>query len=214
MLLAHGLGGRSDLPIPLSLAVQGAGIAVFVSFVALTFLWRTPRLRGAAAGRPVPPAVQRVIEHPALRVAGQALMLVLATALVVIGLFGPAETDDNIAPHAFYITFWVGLIPASLLLGPVWRYLNPLRLIQGALARLGGLDPDDGLRPYPKRLGYWPAVVTLIAFLWLELVVPTDTRTSPYVVSVFIAVYGFVHLIAGVVYGARWFSRADGFEVY
>jgi hypothetical protein len=26
-----------------------------------------------------------------------------------------------------YILFWVGLAPASVLLGPVWKLLNPLR---------------------------------------------------------------------------------------
>lgn len=48
---------------------------------------------------------------------------------------------------------WVGLVPASLVLGPVWRSLNPLRALSAGLARLGG-DPGYELaRDYPARLG-------------------------------------------------------------
>jgi hypothetical protein len=213
-LLAHGVGTRADLPIPLALAVQGAGIAVFMSFLALTILWKTPRLRGDVAGRPLPLAVQRAVDSATVRTVTRLVMLALAGLLVVVGLTGPGQATDNIAPQAFYITFWVGLIPASLLLGAFWRYASPLRLLQGGLARLSGADPDAGLVALPQRLGYWPAVASLAAFLWLELVVPSETRASPYVVSVFVALYGFVHLAAGTIYGARWFSRSEGFEVY
>ena len=48
--LAHGVGSRADLPVPLGLALYGAGFAVLISFLALVLLWRTPRLHGDAAG--------------------------------------------------------------------------------------------------------------------------------------------------------------------
>jgi hypothetical protein len=140
------------------------------------------------------------------------LVLALALFVVVVGLAGPDETEANIAPWLFHITFWVGLIPASLLLGAFWRYVNPLRLLHGGVARLSGSDPGEGLRRYPERLGYWPAAVSLAAFVWLELVAPA--RDEPYVVASFIAIYGLVHFIAGAVYGDTWFARGDGFEVY
>jgi hypothetical protein len=213
-VLAHGVGTRADLPIPLALAVQGAGIAVFVSFLALTILWKSPRLRGDAAGRPLPPRLQRAVDSAAVRAVVRLVMLAQAALIVVVGLSGPDDAPANIAPQAFYITFWVGLIPASLLLGAFWRYANPLRLVHRGLARLSGIEPDDGLMALPQRLGYWPAVASLAAFLWLELVVPSETRASPYVVSVFVAAYGFLHLLAASIYGARWFDRGDGFEVY
>ena len=212
LFLAHGLGGRSDLPIPLGLAVRAAGAAVFVSFVALAFLWPEPRLRGAEAGRPLPAVLQRVVDSPVTRTVLRVLVLALALFVVVVGLAGPDETEANIAPWLFHITFWVGLIPASLLLGAFWRYVNPLRLLHGGVARLSGSDPGEGLRRYPERLGYWPAAVSLAAFVWLELVAPA--RDEPYVVASFIAIYGLVHFIAGAVYGDTWFARGDGFEVY
>ena len=54
-LLAHGIGGREDLPLPLGWAVAGAAVAVVVSFVALgAAVARAPaggRGRGPAAAR-------------------------------------------------------------------------------------------------------------------------------------------------------------------
>lgn len=43
-LPAHGVGNRHDLPLPFAFLVVGASLALLISFVALGFLWRTPRL--------------------------------------------------------------------------------------------------------------------------------------------------------------------------
>ncbi|HVD63975.1 MAG TPA: hypothetical protein VNC14_06750, partial [Lapillicoccus sp.] len=42
---AHGVGNRSDLPLPFEALVIGAALALLASFVGLAFLWREPRLR-------------------------------------------------------------------------------------------------------------------------------------------------------------------------
>ena len=44
IVLAHGVGTRADLPIPVNLAIIGGGAAVLVSFVALGALWPQSRL--------------------------------------------------------------------------------------------------------------------------------------------------------------------------
>lgn len=213
LLIAHGIGGRSDLPIPRALAVQGAAVAVFASFVAVALLWREPKLTGGAAGRPVPLGLQQFIDAPATRFVVRLLVLAVTAFAVVAGVAGSPEGNLNIAPWLFYIWFWVGvMLVLSLLFGPVWRFVNPLRLAHALLARLSGSRPEEGLRPLPPALGYWPAVVSLAAFLWLELVYVD--RDSPYVVSVFMAVYIAVHLGAAAVFGSDWFTRGDGFEVY
>ena len=38
MFLAHGVGTRSDLPLPVSLAAIGAGMVLIISFVVLAAL--------------------------------------------------------------------------------------------------------------------------------------------------------------------------------
>ncbi|MDQ3764902.1 MAG: hypothetical protein M3460_26325 [Actinomycetota bacterium] len=62
-----------------------------------------------------------------LRVALQGVTLATVVLVCVVGLAGPRVTERDLAPWVFYIIFWVGLVPASLLLDPVWRVLNPLR---------------------------------------------------------------------------------------
>jgi hypothetical protein len=136
----------------------------------------------------------------------------LSAAVCLIGFFGPHDVTRNIAPWAFYVTFWVGIVPASLLFGPVWRVVNPLRLVHGALARVLRLDPQRGMWALPERLSYWPAAVSLAAFAYLELVVPN--RSDPRVVAWFIVIYAVVHTTAALVFGQHWFDRGDGFEVY
>lgn len=53
-LLAPGVGGRSDLPVPADYALVAAVVTLLVSFAVLGLAWRTPRFRGDASGRPLP----------------------------------------------------------------------------------------------------------------------------------------------------------------
>jgi hypothetical protein len=213
-ILAHGLGGRSDLPVPIWMAQYAAVAALVVSFAMVTTYWKTPRFEGGAAseGRPLPDALQRFADAPATRTGLRVLGLLLAGVTIVVAAFGPNNSGTNPAPTWLYVWFWVGLVLASLLLGPIWRLLNPLRTISAGLARLAG-DPDqERVRPMPTRLGYWPAAAGLTVFTWLELVYPY--RDEPYTLLVFFVVYAWVQLVAAFRYGQDWYARGDAFEVY
>ncbi|MCA1824716.1 MAG: hypothetical protein LC640_10770 [Frankia sp.] len=210
--LAHGVGSRADLPIPVWLALYGAGLAVVISFAALRVLWPQPRLQGAAAGRPVTGWLAGVLDSAAFRAVVRGVVALVAAVAVLGALFGTADTENSLAVYLFYVELWVGLVVVSLLLGPVWRAVNPLRSLHAAAARLAGGDPDSGVIALPTAIGYWPAAASLAAFAWLELVPPW--RVEPRVVGVFLVLYAMAHLVAAAVYGAQWFDRCDGFEVY
>ena len=209
IVLAHGVGTRTDLPIPLTLTLYGAGLAVAISFAALLLLWRTPRLNTPDSGIALPLGLQRVLDAPAFRRTAQAVMLAVAALVTVVALVGPPSTNSNLAPYALYITLWVGLVPASLLLGPVWRIVNPLRLLHRGLAAVAGPAPAADRA---VAWGYWPAAVALAVFVWLELVPPG--RSDPRTVGTFLVLYAVVQLVASLWFGERWFSRGDAFEVY
>jgi hypothetical protein len=209
LILAHGVGSRADLPVPLALALYGAALAVIVSFLALVLLWRTPKLRGNAAGHPLPRGVQAVVDSPVLRWLARAVVLFLTLVVVAVALVGPPSPNDNLSPYALYVTLWVGLIPASLLLGSFWKYVNPLRTLHAGLAKITGPAPAEGRLP---ALGYWPAAVALLVFVWLELVLPG--RAEPRTIGVFLVLYGVAQLVAALWFGSGWFARGDGFEVY
>ena len=96
----------------------------------------------------------------------------LLVLVVVAGLFGVQSPPiSNFAPTFIYVIFWVGLVPASILFGDVFKAFNPWRAIARGTAfvasRVAG--PLPASFPYPARLGHWPAVATLLCFTWMEL---------------------------------------------
>lgn len=119
---------------------------------------------------------------------------------------------DLMLPYAVYVLLWLGILPLSLLFGPVWRLVNPLRPIHLLLAAITRIPADRGLAPLPRWLGYWPAALSLLSFAWLELAAPD--RDAVNVILLYLTGYAVVHLSAALVYGHRWFATGDGFEAY
>lgn len=210
-LAMHGIGGRTDLPLPTWLATTGAVLAVLLTFVAVSAVSPGPRL-AAHQGRALPTGAQRVLDSPLTRTALAALALLMSLVVAVVAFTGPEPEGLNLAPYAFYITFWVGLVPASLLLGPLWRVVNPLRLVHRGVERLLRVGSAGAPLPLPARLGWWPAAAWLAVFVWLELVFPD--RGVPTTVGAFLVLYALVNLVAAQFFGMPWFDRGDGFEAY
>ena len=207
--LVHGVGERADLPLPTSYVVVGGGIAVLATFAALGVLWKQPRLRGAAGGRPLPRGLAAVLDSALLTAVLRALALALTALVVAVAWVGPRQLPANLAPYALYITFWVGLVFLSLLLGPVWARVNPLRTLYGGLSRLTGPAPFADRMP---ALGLYPAAAFLLWFAWQELASPDRARPSR--VAMFLGAYIVLQLFAAMSFGREWFAKGDGFEVY
>lgn len=212
LVLAHGLGGRTDLPVDRVLAAAGAALAVAVTVLVIPSWWRASRLEDQQAGRPLPAPVGRLLDASRFTCVVRCLTLAISLFVVVVAFLGPAESRFNLAPYVLYVVFWVGLVPASLMFGPVWRRLNPLRLAHDLLSRLLRVEPNQGLHRLPAALGLWPAAGWLLIFVWLELVFPD--RALPSVVGLFLVVYALVTLFFALLFGRRWFAAGDGFEVY
>lgn len=103
VILAHGIGGRSDLPLPLWMFAYGAGTALLISFVALRVLWPRPRLDAAAEGPPAPGWTAMPIAVAA--VAGRVAGLVAFAVVLAAAAFGSSSTAANLAPVAVYVLF-------------------------------------------------------------------------------------------------------------
>lgn len=211
-LLAHGVGGRSDLPVPAHYAFVGGSLALLVSFVVLAVAWRTPKFRGDESGRPLPAPIAAFVDSPTTRGVLAAASLLFAGWIAMAALFG---TDTLINPTfgTVFVLLWVGLVPAALLFGPIYRACNPLRWIHRGICRLMRVDYRQGAFTYPRRLGLWPASLTLFAFVWLELVNPIYT-TDLTVIVLWFAVVGILLLLGATLFGNVWFARADPFEAY
>ncbi len=208
---AHGLGGAKDLPISSELAIAGAVAALVISFTVLAVAWREPRYDPATSGRPAPAWLDRAVSSRALAIVARVLGMVFFLYVAAAAVFGK---DSLINPFlgTFYVLLWVGLVPASLVLGPFFRAVSPARTISLLFARVSGVPAGEGLYAYPARLGYWPAVVGLFSFVWLELVYPHSTDLGP--VRLWCAAYLGTMLIGSAVWGTTFLERADPFEVY
>ena len=202
-VLAHGLGGSSDLPIPLTYALIGAAWALTFTFAVVALAWRKPRFDPQTPGRPLPRWVTTAVDAPATRWTVGLLALAFAGWVAVASTTGPAGSGNPL-PGVFYVLLWVGIVALSVLFGPVWRVLSPVRTIS-RLLRLG----RDA---YPARLGYWPAAAGLFAFVWLELASPDPGSVGA--VRIWLLIYLGVTLAGAAVCGTRWCSHADPFEVY
>lgn len=211
MVLAHGVGGAQDLPIPAAFAIAGAAAALAVSFIVLALAWRNPRYDAATSGRPAPAWLARLVDAPAFSWTLRVLALVFTGYVVWAALFGP-DLLINPTFGVVYVWLWVGIVPLSLLFGPFFKAISPVRTLNAGFSRLLGADPDKGVLELPRWVGYWPAAAGLLAFVWLELVYPDSTYLAS--VRMWFAVYLGVLLVGASLFGSRWFAQADPFEVY
>ena len=165
MILAHGIGGRTDLPIPMSVLLTGATAVLVITFLALSFLWPRPRLQDG----PRYDGTSRAIPGRGLLATAGVLGLFLVIGQVVPPLFGVERvvTRPTIAPVLVWVVFWL-VVPFAGAVGGNWYTdINPWRTVAGA-AGLGRME-RIGL---PGDAGLWPATVIFVAFAWLELVSP------------------------------------------
>ncbi len=198
-VIAHGLVQRADIPIPPVVFAWCSAAVLVASFVGLAALWPQPRL-------------ERVTWRPlfrvprALDVAAGALGVALLGVTIWSGLAGEQSPQANLSPTFVYVVFWVGLVFASLLFGDVFRAVNPWRALGRALR-------FTGRRPYPERLGRWPAALGLLFFTWTELV--GRWADTPDTIAIGALLYTALTLGAMFVYGTEaWATRGEAFGVY
>jgi hypothetical protein len=210
-VLAHGLGGSNDLPVPYTFALIGAAWALTFTFALVALAWKRPRFDPAKPGRALPDVVTALVDARFTRWLVAGLALAFAVWVLLVGVFGP-QTQANGLLGAFYVLLWVGLVALSLVFGPVWRVVSPIRTVYVVLRRC---LPERLSRPrfsYPESCGYRPAAVGLFAFVWMELASPDSA--SVFAVKIWLLVYSVVLLAGAWLCGQRWLARVDQFGVY
>jgi hypothetical protein len=132
------------------------------------------------------------------------------------GLEGVQATAANFAPTFVYVTFWVGLVPVSVLFGDVFRAFNPWRAIGrlvGWLASTAARGEVPAPLSYPAWLGRIPAAAGLFAFTAMELVVSDGDK--PENIAIATLVYTALTFVAMALFGVeRWIRDGEAFSVY
>jgi hypothetical protein len=210
-VLAHGIGGAKDLPIPAGYAVVGAMAALAVSFVVLAVAWRAPRFDAAEQGRPVPDWFARLVDGAVFAGLLRAFGFVFFAYVVWAAIAGP-DLVINPVFGVVFVWLWVGMALLSVLLGPVYGAISPMRTLHVVFSKVLGGSPRHGMIALPARWGTWPAAAGLFAFVWFELVYPQATFLGP--LRLWFALYFAIMLLGAAFFGDRWFAAADPFEVY
>ena len=213
--IAHGLVARSDLPIPEWLFGWAAAMVLVISFVALAILWPAPKLQDEG-WRPLPRLLGRVVTSRVVEILCGAIGVFLLGVVVYTGFEGVQSSTANFAPTFIYVIFWLGFVPASVLLGDVFRAFNPWRAIGRSVAWVAKTAARGELPAalsYPGRLGRWPAAAGIFAFAAIELVASNGDRPENLAIAVLI--YSAATFIAMALYGVEvWCDRGEAFSVY
>ena len=213
-ILAHGIGGIRDLPVPRYIFYYGAAAILVVSFAALAFLWRKPILEEHRRGRPLPQGLQRFLLSTPLAIVLGGLSFAVLSFLWLGALVGKNDSGVNFTPTFVYVYFWIFMPILVVLVGDVWSVLSPWRAAaRGVGWALGRLGLWSGAPfEYPKWLGRWPAAVLLLAFVAIEL--SYTNPSDPRALALAIAIYSAVTWIGAAAFGSeKWFSNGDGFSV-
>ena len=140
--------------------------------------------------------------------------MALLGVVVWSGLTG-TEARTATSVTFVFVTVWLGMVAISVVFGDLFRAFNPWRAIARTVGAIFELvarqSPPPPLR-YPDRLGRWPAVAGILAFVWLELIYgaagfQTVGLTSQ-TVAVATLVYSAYTFVGMALFGSeRWLDR-------
>ncbi|RDI75301.1 hypothetical protein Gocc_1099 [Gaiella occulta] len=212
-LLAHGIGGVQDLPVPRWLFYWGGAAVLVASFVALGVLWREPQLARRAGGLALPRRLSRLVLGPG-RVVAQAASAALFALVFAAALLGSTDPLENLAPTWVYVAFWLGMPVLSILFGNVWRAFSPWRALADAFVWAWERSGREArpLAVYPERYGRLPGAAALFAFAALELAYADPS--GPRALAFAIALYTYITLFGMAAFGREtWSGRGEGFAI-
>ncbi|MFB6113337.1 MAG: hypothetical protein ABEJ58_04450 [Halodesulfurarchaeum sp.] len=175
-------------------AVSGGGV-VGISFLFSALVTDREVVHGLRDRRVAFPSGGRLF-----RTVGRVLGVGVLLAVLVVGFFGPDQAVANLAVLVVWVGWWAGYTMSTYLVGNSWPWLNPWRTITSFFPTLD--------RSYPEEFGRYPAVLGLVALVYLEVVTPL--ADNPSLLASVILVYSTFTLIGAALFGpGDYFSKID-----
>lgn len=204
---AHSFAPPYTLPVPFSLYAFGAAAALVLSFVMMGVFATAPAIGGTPLARDeTAGAAPRAGWWLRL---GRLLALTLLVLCIATGLFGAQNPYANWSMTFFWIVFVLGVPYATALVGDFYAAVNPWKVLVEALESVHG--PFDGQLHYPRALGYYPALLLYMAFIWIELF----GRLGPRGLGMALAAYTAINLAGAWLFGKQtWFRHGEFFGVF
>ena len=161
--------------------------------------------RGRGRWRPLPGGLGRVLGSRRWRSSAGRSASRCSASSSTPACAGTQSPAANFAPTFVFVIFWVGLVPASVLFGDVFRAFNPWRAIGRAVGwtarrvAAGRAARAAGLPGAPRATGRPPSAI--FAFATLELV--RSGGDQPDTVAIATLVYSALTFIAMALYGVE-----------
>jgi hypothetical protein len=207
-VLAHSMGVVYNLPIPFWMYAFAASAALILSFLIVGYFVTA---QGAARNfRTIDVDVPRIAAGGAALRALRAFSVFILLVTILAGLFGPANPFANFSMTFFWVIFVLGFNYLTALIGDVYALINPWRVI---------CDWIEKRRPgtfsarfaYPSWLGYYPALVLYMGFIWLELF----GQAPPRGLAKVLLLYTVISVSGAVLFGREtWFRYGELFAVF
>jgi hypothetical protein len=144
------------------------------------------------------------------RKAGQLISVGLLILCIATGLYGTQDQFANFNMTFFWVIFVLAVPYATLLLGDFYSTVNPWRAIV-SWCDTSGRGAFAGVLRYPKKLGYYPALLLYMVFIWLELF----GELTPRGLSLALLAYSLVNVGGAWLFGCRdWFQYGEFFGVF
>jgi hypothetical protein len=129
---------------------------------------------------------------------------------ILTGFIGTQDPTDNVSMTLFWVLFLLALAYLTLVVGDVYRLINPWRVLV-EIAERTALNLSKARLSYPPQLAYWPAFFLYAVLIWMELFV----APTPRALSTALLVYSAITFVGVGAFGKTiWFERADPFGVF
>lgn len=202
---AHSFGVMYTLPIPFWMYAFAVSATLALSFLMIGFL-----ATGQRSERTSPPVKRQATVPPAVWTVLRALSVALLILTMLTGLFGLQSPLRNFSLTFFWIGFVLVFAYLTALVGDVYAFINPWRVLCDLIGRLLPMA-FKGRVAYPAWLAYYPALALYMGFIWLELF----GRTTPRTVGVTLLGYTILTFAAAALFGAEaWFRHGEFFAVF
>lgn len=203
---AHAFGALYNLPVPFWLYLYGAVAVLVVSFLLFGYFLNTKPSLGYPSVKSI--TLSRLLNNSIFINIAKVISVLLFVLTIVSGLFGVDAAYLNFNMTFFWIFCVTGLTILSGFMGNIYALLNPWKIIIDFYQKLAG--PVIPYIEYPKRAGYYPALIIFIVLIWLELI----GQTTPFTLSIILLQYTIINFFGYFLVGNNWFKYCEFFSVF
>ncbi len=211
---AHSFGIIYNLPVPFWIYLYGGVVTMLASFLLIGYFFNKETSRQAENSNSQHVKIN-LSEYRVVNYFSQNYFLKILKIIsiffflltILAGALGENSSFLNINMNLFWIIFVLGLTYLSALLGDIYNFINPWKILTGWLI---GKNEAPWII-YPKWLGYYPALLFYFIFIWIELI----GQNTPFKLSIILILYTILNDLGVLLVGEKnWFKYCEFFSVF